>query len=333
MIMGNSKLLAQNDSLTMNTDEILVGEIKILDKGIITIETDYGDSDFKIEWDKVKYINTIQKFIIITTNGNRYYGKLISHKGKPSNVVIVGINGQNTSLNIRDISFLRMIDDTFWSRIDLLMSVGYTLAKANNSHQFSSSIKTGYLSSKFKADVSFSAIRTVQTVEDVEARISRTEGGLGILFFVINDWFAVARSDLLQSSEQMLNIRSTTKGGIGNYILKTDQMELGFAGGAAWNVEDYEDNDSSDRNSVEIFAAMEYNIFDLGDLDLMITGVAYPSLTERKRFRSDFSFDIKYEFPRDFFINLGFTLNYDNQPVTGASKGDYVLQTTIGWEL
>ena len=32
-------------------------------------------------------------------------------------------------------------------------------------------------------------------------------------------------------------------------------------------------------------------------------------------------------------FNLGFTLNYDNQPAEGATENDYVFQTTIGWEL
>jgi hypothetical protein len=35
----------------------------------------------------------------------------------------------------------------------------------------------------------------------------------------------------------------------------------------------------------------------------------------------------------DFFLSLGYTLNYDNQPAEGATNTDYVLQTSFGWEL
>ena len=110
-------------------------------------------------------------------------------------------------------------------------------------------------------------------------------------------------------------------------------MELGIAAGAAWNFEDYDDLVTMDRNSAEAFLGVDYVIFNLGDFDLSTRLLGYPSLTESKRFRSDFNFNAKYEFPLDFFIDFGFTLNYDNQPVEGAPKSDYVLQATFGWEL
>ena len=110
-------------------------------------------------------------------------------------------------------------------------------------------------------------------------------------------------------------------------------MNLGCAAGIAWNYEDYSDPAARDRNSVEAFVAAEYLIFNLGDLDLLTKVIAYPSLTEKNRFRTDFDFKLEYEFDFELFISLGFTLNYDNQPVEGASGSDYVLETTIGWEL
>lgn len=333
MMTGVHVLNAQQDSLIMNTGEILVGEIKGFDEGVLVIETDYSDSDFKVEWDKVVSINTEQKFILISSDGARLFGRLVSEKDNPSRVMITDEKAGNPVMNIGEIVFFKEVDDTFWSRLDFKLSAGYTLTKANNSHQFSGNLKTGYMSSVFKTDIYVGAIRTLQTADNVTTRVSRTEGGLGFLFFIVRDWFAILRSDLLQSSEQKLNIRAITKGGAGYYAVKTNKMNLGFAAGAAWNFEDYNNPVISDRNSAEAFAAAEYKIFNIGDLDLLTTIVAYPSLTEKGRFRTDFDFSIEYEFEFDLFINLGFTLNYDNQPVEGASTTDYVLATTIGWEL
>jgi hypothetical protein len=333
MIMGVPALKAQQDSLIMNTGEILVGEIKGFDEGVLTIETDYSDKDFKVEWDKVVSIRTEQKFVMISTAGERLYGRLISDKDDPSNVMIEDEKAGFPVMKIDDIVFFKEVDDTFWSRLDLKLSAGYTLTKANNSHQLTGNFKTGYLSSIFLSELSFSILRTLQTADEITTRVSRTEGGLGFVFFIVRDWFAVARSDLLQSSEQKLNLRAITKGGAGHYIVKTNQMNLGAVIGAAWNFEDYTDPVISGRNSAEAFAALEYKIFNLGDLELNTKVIAYPSLTEKGRFRTDFDFNIEYEFGFDLFINLGFTWNYDNQPAEGASPSDYVLATTIGWEL
>jgi len=333
IMMGFTELSAQKDTLIMISGEILTGEIKLFDNGVVTIETSYSDSNFKIEGDKVVRISTVQQFVIITAHGDRYFGTITTSKNDPSIVLINDTEKGEVSESLEDILFLKKIDPTFWSRVDLLISIGYTLTKANDNEQFIGNLETGYVSSKFKSDLSFGIIRTFQENDDNSTRTSRTTGGLGFLIFVVKDWFAVARADLLQSSEQQLNLRAITKGGIGNYVVKTNRMNLGLAGGVAWNYEDYDNLTAKGRNSVEAFAALDYIIFDLGDLDLLTKVIAYPSLTESRRFRTDFSINIKYEFKRDFFINLGLTGNYDNQPAVGSSPTDYVLQTTFGWEL
>jgi hypothetical protein len=286
-----------------------------------------------VEWDKVVSIRTEQKFVLISTDGERLFGRLISDKDDPSNVMIEDEKAGYPIMKIDDIVFFKEVDDTFWKRLDLKLSAGYSLAQANNSHQFSGNLQSGYMSSTFASDLHAKVIRTIQTVDDVSAEVRRTEGGLGFSFFIFKDWFAVVRSDLLQSSEQKLNIRALTKGGSGYYVLKNNRMNLGCAAGIAWNYEDYNDPAARDRNSVEAFVAAEYLIFNLGDLDLLTKVITYPSLTEKNRFRTDFDFKLEYEFDFDLFISLGFTLNYDNQPVEGASGSDYVLETTIGWEL
>jgi hypothetical protein len=326
-------MLAQIDSLIMNTGEILVGEVKELKQGVVIIETDYSDSDFKVEWDKVNYIHTERNYIITMSNGDRYHGPLISLEGDPTKVTVDDLEDGPSTVNISDVVYLKSVDDNFLSRIDLLMSVGYTLTKANESHQLSARLNAGYLSNKIGVDLYFSAVRSVQTPDSTTISTKRTEGGLGFRFFIYKDWFALAGVDFLQSSEQKLNLRSLTKAGIGNYVVNSNRMYFVLAGGAAWNYEDYDDITIEDRSSAEAFAAIEYNIFDIGDLDLKTSLIGYPSLTESGRFRTDYSFDLKYEFPLDFFINLGFTLNYDNKPVEGATTTDYVLQTTFGWEL
>ena len=333
IIMGFTELKAQQDTLIMVSGEILLGEIKLFDNGVVTIETSFSDSDFKVEWDQVEQISTSNQFVILTAQGNRYHGTLASDKENPAIVLINDTEQGITREQLENILFLKQVDPTFWSRVDFLISVGYTLTKANNNQQLSGNLETGYVSSNFKSDLSFGLIRTFQEDNQFTSQTSRTNAGLGFLFFIVKDWFAVARTDLLQSSEQQLNLRAITKGGVGNYVLKTNRMNLGLAGGAAWNYENYSDVTSPGKNSAEAFAALEYNIFNLGDLDLLTKVIAYPSLTEKGRFRTDFSFGMKYEFKRDFFIKLSLSGNYDNKPAEGSSPIDYVLGTTFGWEL
>lgn len=61
--------------------------------------------------------------------------------------------------------------------------------------------------------------------------------------------------------------------------------------------------------------------------------LGFPSLTESKRVRTDFSLDTKYDLPLSFYIKLSFVYNYDNKPIANTAKDDYVFQTTFGWKL
>lgn len=333
LVFGTQVSLAQKDTLVLKPLEKVMGEIKKMDDGVIHIETDYSDNDFDIEFDKIMYINTVHSFLILTAKGGRYYGTIQTKRSDSLKVEITEKTGNIVEVNLKDLLFFKEIEDTFWKRLDVELSVGYTLTKANNSEQFSGNAFLGYLSSKSKYDLYFGMIRTFQESEEFTSRISRTNGGFSFVHFIVRDWFMLLNADLLQSSEQKLDLRSNTKGGVGYYIVKNTKMNLGIAGGAAWAYEKYSEGVTDSKNSAEAFVAVEYKIFNLGDLDLGTKCFAYPSLTESGRFRTDFNVNVKYEFPLDFFIKLNYTLNYDNQPAVGAPTSDYIFQTTFGWEL
>lgn len=100
-----------------------------------------------------------------------------------------------------------------------------------------------------------------------------------------------------------------------------------------WNNEVFTDETVEDKRSVEAFLGSQLDIFDIGDLNLFTSLTVYPGITESGRIRADFKFDLKYDLFLDFYINVGYTHNFDNQPIEGAAKNDYVLQTTLGWDL
>lgn len=139
--------------------------------------------------------------------------------------------------------------------------------------------------------------------------------------------------NFLSSTEQKLDLRSTLKAGIGKFVIHTNRTYWGFALGANYNNENFFDA-TPDRKSWEGFLGTELNMFDIGDFNLFANLITYPSITESGRWRVDLNLDAKYEMPfdDDFYIKVGLTYNYDNRPVEGASKYDYVFHTGFGWE-
>lgn len=326
-IIVTHHLFAQKDSLIFKNGNYIVGEVKSLDKNILKVETDYSDDDFTIEWDGVKEIYTETYFLITLTNGSRYNGHLRSmESGKIS---ILTEANQTVEVDLFDIVYMNDIDQGFWRQVYASVDFGLDLAKANNLQQLSMRSNLGYIAKRWQLDLAFNSLSSNQDNTDL---IRRTDGGSTFKYFLPHDWYPLVATEFLTNTEQQIKLRSTGKIGIGKYIIHTNKTYWGFAGGINYNKEKFTDGSNADRNSLEGYLGTELNFFNVGDLNLLTTLVVYPGITESGRWRSDFKFDFKYDLPLDFYVKLGCTLNFDNQPAEGASKSDYVLHTGFGWE-
>jgi hypothetical protein len=314
------------DSLTFYNGNHVYGEIKSMSKGVLTIETPYSKNDFTIEWTKVKSIATTTSFLMTLKNGDRFSGVIKSIDS--SQVVLDGrVDGQSQRL-LRDIVAMKSVSNGIKDRLTASISVGYSITKAQNAQQISVRSAIGYSARRWSSDVSYNSVLAKQ--DDV-ADVQRKDGGINYNYFLPKDWYVPISTSFLSNTEQLLKIRLLAKAGVGKYVIHTNKLYWGLSTGANYNTETYLD-ESPGRRSWESFFGTELNLFDIGDLSLLSRLVAYPSLTESGRIRTDFSLDTKYDLPLDFYISLGVTINYDSQPVEGASDTDYVCQTTLGWK-
>lgn len=318
--------IAQTDTLIFSNGEHVIGEIKSLSRGVITIETSYSDSDFKIEWHSVTSLRSRQNFLTMLSDGRRLNAQINTTQGSS---VLVDDGTNSFEVNLLDIVALKPIDDSFWDRVSASVDIGFNKTKANNLTQFNSRISLGYLTDKWEINGSYN---NVYSRQDSIPDTRRMDANISFQFFLAKDWFVGLSNDFLQNDEQKLALRSTTKFGVGNYVINTNELYLSLIAGAAFNDETYIENANPNRQTGEAFVGFDFNMFDTGDLSLQTTTFVYPNLTEQGRVRADFKFDIKYDLPLDFYIKAGTTVNYDNRPVAGATDLDYVIQTGLGWE-
>jgi len=320
-------IIAQTDSLVFTNGNYMVGEIKGMDRSVLTIETDYSKKDFAIEWDGVKEIYAETFFLITLSNGSRYNGYIKSDS--TGDFIINTDDGRIINVNIMDIVILDDRDKGFWSQLYASIDVGLDLTKANDFRQVSMRSTMGYMAKRWLLQSYFNTLNSTQVETD---DIRRTEGGLTYRYFLPRDWYPLASIDFLTNTEQKLKLRTTAKLGMGKFVIHTNKTYWGFTMGANYNNETSLVDTVPKRKSWEGFLGSELNLFNIGDLSMLTSATAYPSFTESGRWRLDFTFDFKYDLPLDFYIKLGTTVNYDNQPVSGTSKSDYVFHTGFGWE-
>lgn len=322
MLSFNGK---SQDVVTLKNGDQMVGELKKLDKGVIQFSTDYSDSDFKIEWSGVQKLTTTTRFLITLSNGERLTGFISNSDSK--GLTIATLEGPRVVGN-NQVVYLNSVEDGLWSQIYANVDIGFNLTKAKNLRQFTGSAGLGYLGQSWSWDA---RINTLTSNQDSVASTQRTDGVVSVNLFLPNDLFAVGAIDFLSNTEQLLELRTNSRLGIGYYLAHKNYWYWNVSAGIAYIDEQYSNGENS-KESMESFIGTELNLFDLGDFSLFTKITAYPGITEVGRFRTDFKMDLKYNLPLDFYVKGGLNVNYDNQPVLGASETDYVLSTGLGWE-
>src|SRR4029078_5298188 len=109
-LVAGSTAHAQPDTVTTATGEKIVGEIKSVEKDVLTIETPYSDSDFKVKGDQVVAIDSARQFMVETFDGRRLSGALTTDVAKKA--MQVGA----VTVALAEISTIQPFARWFWSR-------------------------------------------------------------------------------------------------------------------------------------------------------------------------------------------------------------------------
>ncbi len=318
---------AQQDTVIMTDGTLLSGEIKKMEQGVLTMETDYSDEDFKIEWKKIKKIKSYTYFLITLSNGNRINGTINTLQNNDIILVPADSSDEKVESKLMDVVFIKSVDRNFWDRLNASIDIGIDLAKSNNLRQLSIRSGLGYTASRWGVSLNFNTLFSKQ--DDIDD-IKRYDGGLNYKYFLKKRWYIPVSMNFLSNTEQSIRLRTVGKIGGGLFVIQSNVIYWGIELGFSLNNESYFSDDPT-RNSGESFVGTELNIFDVNDLSLLAKAGLFADLTEKNHWRSDASIDFKYDLPLDFYIKLGFTLNYDNKPVQDATKVDYVFHTGFGW--
>ncbi len=324
-----TNLFAQNDTLYSATGDVLVGEIKSVNKNVLTFDTDYADSDFKIEWGNVKGLKSVTEVIVYTKEGKRYVGYL-SYNNNDERKVVLKNSETEVNLTLDEIVEIETLSSSFWDRIYISIDAGYSFNSGNNLSQLSVSGKVKYDAEKWRLGAGFNNVATNQDGVDPT---TRNEANVDFTRDIYGKSFAFAGLEFLENSEQMLDLRTTSKLGLGYYFIRNNGMFLQASAGVANANEKYGGATPKTENSFEGLGALEFDAFDIGDFSFRAKVSAFPSFSNKGRVRINSDVSMKWDLPLDFYIKASFIHNYDNKPlVENVAKGDYVFQTSIGWE-
>jgi len=321
---GGGAAYAAQDVVIMTNGDKLVGEIKKVEKDVLTFETDYSDVDFKIKWEKIASIESARYFVVETFDGKRVSGSLKPDPEKKATVQVA-----DASVQLPQLSAAQPIERTFWSRFESGLDFGYSLTRTNSAKQLSLGTNLAYRDENH-VDQLFANVfsSTQENAPDTQ----RWDVANDFRRFLGNRWYVNTTQDFLNSEEQGLDLRTTIGGGGGRYLLRSSSQHLALGGGLAWTKENYTDATVPTKDSADAYLATEFMTEKLKITDLITRLTYYPSLTISDRYRLSYRFDLDFNLPGDWYLRIGLFDNYDNTPPSGFSKNDYGWSNAFGFK-
>lgn len=316
---------SQNDTIVVKNGNVLYGEIKKLRSGVLTMETPYSDSDFTIDFGEVTEIRIQKRCFLILSGGRRRTGYIKSES--PNKFTFSDKNGVTEVFDISELIVLEELDDRFWKRISGNIDLSYTLTKANNASQLTVGGGLAYRGPKW---VSNATINSLDSNQDNTAEIQRTNITAEIQRILPRNWYLLANISFLSNTEQALESRYGIRPGAGRFLVLSNKLSWGLNAGLNFNIENFNDT-TPDNQSTELFIGSQLNMFDYKDWSLNTNINVFPSLSESGRWRIDYSLDMKWDLPYDFYIKTSLQFNYDNQAASTGSDFDYNLTSGFGW--
>lgn len=329
VFISHASIGQNQDTVFMHNNQVLIGEIKELENGVLKIETEYSEDDFNVDWDDVKSLNTNTSFIIMLSHNYRFTGTISPDPNNSDYLILYPEEGSKMFAKTLEIVYLKSFEEAFLDRISANIDAGVSITKASDTKQFSVSGGISYLYTGLQSDL---YVNTLYNVVQDTIVTERDNYGASLKVFFARKWYVLGAADFLKSDEQNLDMRATIQNGLGRDVIRNNKMYLVLATGIALNAEKYTNDDNASGESIESFGEMELKIFGIKDLTLSAKVQYFSIIAQRDRQRVNVTFDTKYDLPLDFYIGGNITYNFDSNDETTGSRSDYVIKSSIGWK-
>lgn len=327
IIAGTTASAAKTDIVQLVNGDAITGEIKSLDFGVLSYSTD-SMGTVSIDWEDIVGLRTDQTLQVEVTDGTRYFGTL-GQAGAQFHIVVAG-DAATTVVATADVVRMTPIeaDETFLSGLDGSISLGLNTEKASEVTTFNLSTDLEYRTLKYLVGLTANASITDQPSE---AKSQRSQVGMNYQRFRPNRWYTDWFVSWETNQQLGINNRYILGGGIGRYLLQTNNNQFSTTVGINATRESYVGADESDTVPEGRIQFRYLHRSLKPESHISLTTNVYPLLTDLSSFRSETDLSFRREFIEDLFFDVTFYHSYSSDPPTDADQYDYGLTTSIGY--
>lgn len=320
-------LAAKTDRIQF-ADTLIIGEVKTLERGTLTITTDYTKK-IQADWDEVLQVESKITFEVEDRDGGRYFGTLAA-SGEDRVLVVEQEDGAVVRLPFSEVVSINQTKTDLVGKIEADVSLGFSFVQATETTQ--ATLDAGFTR---RTKRFFTRVHLLAIVSDTaEEQSSRSDLSYTAMRNLPGRWtFDVAGQS--QSNESLgLDQRWLVRGSGVFRTVRTDIRELLLGAGLAVSREEYIGEQPGDNN-LEGTLSVRYFAFHFDDPELEVTTAlwVFPSLTTTGRVRVEFDTNVRRELVSDLFWSLNLYWTFDSDPPSGNQKDDLTVSFALGWKL
>jgi hypothetical protein len=307
------------DTIYFQYGDRITGEVKGLTNNQLRLST-YDASTIRIEWNKVDSVHILSNMRIVLRNGSILYGNLLP-AGVEKGCFVEQTDGTSRQVRLDEIVEMSRLEDRILSRLTGSLSSGFSYTKASDVMQVNLDASVTYTAAKNQVELYYDGIFTSET----EKNTQRQNGGINFRRILPRKFFLVASLTGESSSEQQLDLRTSTLVGAGNSIIFNNTTHFLVAAGILGNREVSQD---IVKFNLEGKVTVNYTvyIYDSPEVSLNVRGDLIPSLNDPGRVRAQIDSNLSWEIFSDFYLKWSFFYSFDSRPLSEtASKYDWAI--------
>ena len=327
-VWPHATLYAQpkTDVVALANGDRITGEVKRLDRGRLEFSTDDAGTLY-LEWDKlVGVVATARRVEVVTNDGRRFLGTL----GVAPSRSIAVTGPENTILTMLEVTIIRPIGTSFWSKLDGAVDAGFNYTRSSGVAQLNFNADTVYRT--FASQMRFTASLTVTEKDEDEGRDDRGTAEMSYRRYPWREWFIVGAGRFETNESLGVTLRSQVAVATGPRLVNSNRAQLTLGAGLVLNDERGVDVEPTQNIEALLDFRTSFYTYDRPKTNLDMSLQYYPSLSDPGRQRVQLDAGVKREFWKDLFVALNLYNTYDNRPPNPlADTNDVGIVLSIGW--
>jgi hypothetical protein len=337
VLLGIASLMVSHPVFAKGKDDVVVlkngdritGEIKKIQQATLYFKPEYALDTMEIDWARVGQLDSKDRFNVFLADGTVHSGLI--RKVAASDDFTITESGAVTHVTKSDVIRVLPTENSRWKQMNGSIDYGFSLISEDRQTESSLGANATYLGELNSVTLNLTSSLSTQSSG---SNTSRNAVAFDYSRRVSENWSATFLSNLLTSSQQKLDLRTSLGGGVGRTIIRTANTRSLVSGGLVVSREHYSPETGLQPLSTtsEAWLGLAFTHFRFKVFDLDTRLFVYPNLTTRGRVRVNSESNLKWELYKDLYWNVRIYENFDSHPPIVAPKNDFGVTTSLGWK-